>query len=518
MVGVSWLTYRIIAQKSVQAQATDGHDHNRRTSQLHKLRDQSAQSSRSEQKLPTSSPPPGHHRPGSAGREPPASLPQQCSTLAEFAADAENAPSDRLVGKVLLNRYSIKDINGVGNFSTCYNAFDTVDMRWVAIKRFFPQWAEIGTAEWHIVGDLKYSRIVSATSCFWTDEDASDVFHIVMEPLCVDKPIELPDCVCDENHEPIACPRRHRALAKIMVQILSGLAEIHESDIIHADLTPSNMLSTMGSGMGVKLIDFSNAIRKEGWAGYEEDYGVQTPCYRAPEMLLGSGPVGKHIDIWSVGIIALQLLFGNDVFIPGGIEGGEIMRTPLEGRDAAIRRLIDVFGSVKSCEGGRYWLADYFDLSTRWGWEKGKGKVRLSEQTGVLGDYLAHTQDVGLSAWLQGMVEVDWKHRSTVEDALRNPWLVDTLLGNFGRVLLRPRRPHGRPGNEEQEGRRRAGRRVSPEVRDFGVQAFSSSHGAPIPAGTPASHDKPLAVNWNSFSSDIEDPDDQVNLVDGDLG
>lgn len=386
-----------------------------------------------------------------------------------------------------------------------------VEKKWVAIKRFFPQWSEIGTAEWHIVSDFKFSsRIVNATDCFWAEEDATDAFYIVMEQLRSDTPIELPKCACDENHAPIACPRRHRALAKIMVQLLSALAEVHESDVIHADLTPSNMLSTMDSGMGVKLIDFSNAVRKEGWAGYEEDYGVQTPCYRAPEILLGSGPVGKHIDIWSVGIIALQLLFGSDVFIPGGIEGGEIMRAPLEGRDAAVRRLIDIFGSVKSCEGGRYWLPDYTSLSTRWGWEKGKGKVRLGDQAGVLGEYLARTQDVGLTTWIMGMVEVDWKRRSTVGDALRNPWLVDTLLGHFGRVLMRPGPPRVKVDHEE-ELRHRVKRSVTPEVRDFGVQVSSPLLGSPAPV----SHDKGRPDNWNSFSDDADDLDDQVNLVGG---
>lgn len=478
--------------------------------QPQKPKDESILSSCSSvQKLPTSPSPPGHHRSGSAGSEPRASLPLPHTTPAEPAA--EDAPSDDLVGKVLLDRYRIYGVNGGGNFATCYKAFDMVEKKWVAIKRFFPQWSEIGTAEWHIVSDFKFSsRIVNATDCFWAEEDATDAFYIVMEQLRSDTPIELPKCACDENHAPIACPRRHRALAKIMVQLLSALAEVHESDVIHADLTPSNMLSTMDSGMGVKLIDFSNAVRKEGWAGYEEDYGVQTPCYRAPEILLGSGPVGKHIDIWSVGIIALQLLFGSDVFIPGGIEGGEIMRAPLEGRDAAVRRLIDIFGSVKSCEGGRYWLPDYTSLSTRWGWEKGKGKVRLGDQAGVLGEYLARTQDVGLTTWIMGMVEVDWKRRSTVGDALRNPWLVDTLLGHFGRVLMRPGPPRVKVDHEE-ELRHRVKRSVTPEVRDFGVQVASPLLGSPAPV----SHDKGRPDNWNSFSDDADDLDDQVNLVGG---
>jgi serine/threonine protein kinase len=411
-------------------------------------------------------------------------------------------------GTILCGRYRITKVFGRGNFSVCYGAFDQEDNREVAVKRFHHEWFAIGIHEAALLSQFKYSyRIVNSFETFWDGQKDDDKhYHIVMEALRGDSQLALPACNCvDPRHKPIGCPIRHRALAKIMAQLLSGLAELHHQGVIHGDLTPSNILPSRRNLMDTKLIDLSNAIKKEDRRNYENEYEVQTACYRAPQMLLGSGPLGKHIDVWSVGIIALELLFGNDVVIPGGIEGAELLRSPVDGRDALVRRLIEVFGSIRACEGGKYWRDAYGGLSARWGWQKGHGKVELGDNVGALPEVLAATGNPRLQEFLKGLLEVDYTQRLSVDSALRDPWLVGTLLGEWGNVLMNP----GWCGDGEEDAGRRVRPRIgappSPGVGSPGAQAPLMPHSPPLA-------ESPLPLLPDHGGEDWMDGEDGVDM------
>lgn len=431
----------------------------------------------------------------------------------------DGLPNDLAIGSILAGRYDIMSIFGRGHFSTCFEAYDMSDNKRVNIKRFNPRWCGVGESEANMLEHFRNSsRLVNIDTTFWEAAEVGegfitqsiDTFHIVTEVLYPDATVSLPECACSIDHPSIACPVRHKALAKIMSQVLSGLAELHSRGYIHADLTPSNILSSTGRGNAVKIIDLSNAIPRDERVSYEEDYNVQTACYRSPEMMLGYGPIGKHIDVWSAGVIALELLFGSDIVIPGGIEGAELLRSPVEGRDAIVRRMIDIFGSVKSCEGGKYWLEVYKELGTRWGWDKKQGKIKLDENRGAICDVLAQIENKPLQRFLAGMVNTDYEERSTVDEALRDPWLVSTLLGEWGTVLMNP----GWCEDEDvySEGGRRVRRRISTprrQVRDFGVQAE-------IPDSPPLFKPGPNDFETSPtppMSNEEEDEDDYVDLV-----
>ncbi|KAA8910818.1 kinase-like domain-containing protein [Sphaerosporella brunnea] len=390
-------------------------------------------------------------------------------------------------GTVLIDRFLIRRVFGRGSFSICYGALDLATTKEVAIKRFHPEWNMIGENE---ASNLAYltdtTHIVQFIEAFWTEIGGTKCFHIVLEALATQPQLALPTCRCLERHESIACPTRHRALADIVMPILSGLAVLHHQELIHGDLTPSNILQ-QSEGQGLKIIDLSNAITKTQRRMYEDDYNVQTACYRAPEMLLGSGPVGNHIDVWSVGVIALELLFGGQVTIHGGIEGAELLRSPVEGRDALVRRLIDVFGSVRMYEGGKFWREAYGDLSIRWGWQKGHGKIELGENTGALPKILSRIENPKLQRFLEGLVDVDYTQRLTVDRALRDPWLIESILGVWGKVLTSAWQCGDIDGDEAETRReerrcvkkRRTGSPEAATVRNIGVQVTLSPPASP---------------------------------------
>eukprot|EP00931_Biecheleriopsis_adriatica_P031837 TRINITY_DN18623_c0_g1_i1.p1 TRINITY_DN18623_c0_g1~~TRINITY_DN18623_c0_g1_i1.p1 ORF type:complete len:433 (-),score=51.59 TRINITY_DN18623_c0_g1_i1:84-1382(-) len=93
-------------------------------------------------------------------------------------------------------------------------------------------------------------------------------------------------------------------------QIAAGLQHIHDKYLVHCDLKPENILCYPGvAGEGrwnLRIADLG-ASRWEG-----SPFGHMYLCtrwYRAPEILLGTQLARASMDIWSLGIIAQELLY-----------------------------------------------------------------------------------------------------------------------------------------------------------------------------------------------------------------
>lgn len=105
---------------------------------------------------------------------------------------------------------------------------------------------------------------------------------------------------------------RHVTWAKVFV---AGIAALHESKIVHADLKPANALlikdPSLSAGYELKLIDMDFSIladRKAPWHGYQAYIG--TDNYRSPEhMTRGAIPTAAS-DIFTSGLILYELLVG----------------------------------------------------------------------------------------------------------------------------------------------------------------------------------------------------------------
>ena len=99
----------------------------------------------------------------------------------------------------------------------------------------------------------------------------------------------------------------HKAF-EYFIQILNAVYYLHSNNIIHRDIKPENILISADNKL--KLCDF-------GWAKELTLENRSTFCgtmeYMAPE-IVGSENYDYSVDIWSLGILLYELLFGHSPF------------------------------------------------------------------------------------------------------------------------------------------------------------------------------------------------------------
>ena len=102
-------------------------------------------------------------------------------------------------------------------------------------------------------------------------------------------------------------------VASIVRGILRGLHHIHEQGIIHRDIKgPNVMLADNTEDAEIRIMDFGAAMFTESHLPIPTTDVVGTPWFMAPEVL--GWTAGPKSDIWSVGVLTYQLLFGRMPF------------------------------------------------------------------------------------------------------------------------------------------------------------------------------------------------------------
>jgi serine/threonine protein kinase len=102
-----------------------------------------------------------------------------------------------------------------------------------------------------------------------------------------------------------------------MKQIVQGLLYIHKKGIVHRDIKPENIL-IMNGVPKITDLGLAQVMRTSGVSGKSG-----TPFYEAPEVLFEE-KYGQAADIWSLGIVFLELVLGERIFklIKGTIQPG----------------------------------------------------------------------------------------------------------------------------------------------------------------------------------------------------
>lgn len=94
---------------------------------------------------------------------------------------------------------------------------------------------------------------------------------------------------------------------KITKDLLSGLSKIHEYNVIHRDIKCNNLIICRNNN--IKIIDFGLSKKLNRFNLKNTHCG--TPLYVPPELMKGESLTTKS-DIWSVGVLAYELLTGSE--------------------------------------------------------------------------------------------------------------------------------------------------------------------------------------------------------------
>ncbi len=198
--------------------------------------------------------------------------------------------------RVFGDRYEINEKIGSGGMADVYRATDTILKRTVAIKVLHPHFANEEDfvarfkREAQAVANLNHQNIVKIFD--WGAEDST--YYIVMEYLTGRSLKE----VIEEQ-----APLDETLIVDIGRQVLSAVEAAHDSDLVHRDIKPQNIIITENGD--VKVMDFGIA-RSLSSTMTQTGSIMGTAFYLSPEQAQGA-EVSNASDLYSVGIVLYQM-------------------------------------------------------------------------------------------------------------------------------------------------------------------------------------------------------------------
>lgn len=207
-------------------------------------------------------------------------------------------------GRILADRYELKELIGQGGMADVYLAYDDILKREVAVKILRssltgdPIYITRFHREARAAAALCHRNIVE----IYDVGEEDDLYYIVMEYVRGQTLKELID--------------KRGALhyveaVDIMKQVVSATALAHSMGIVHRDLKPQNILVT-DSGI-VKIADFGIASIQSLSQVTQTDTIMGSLHYLAPEIARGEKATPQS-DIYALGVVFYELLRGDVPF------------------------------------------------------------------------------------------------------------------------------------------------------------------------------------------------------------
>lgn len=228
---------------------------------------------------------------------------------------ASASDDDKLIGRTLSGKYVVRDRIGRGGFGAVYRAEQQPVGREVAIKVILPERAagpgDIVARFFREAKALGKLKARNAVTLYDYGEEDDGLLFMVQEFI---DGRTLRSLLKAENRalDP------HRAI-DLACQVLDALEEAHQLDIVHRDITPSNIMITVdhqGREL-VKVLDFGLA-KLRGTNTDEESLtrsgiAMGTPHYMAPEQIL-QRDIDPRTDLYGLGIVLYLMLMGRPPF------------------------------------------------------------------------------------------------------------------------------------------------------------------------------------------------------------
>ncbi len=102
-------------------------------------------------------------------------------------------------------------------------------------------------------------------------------------------------------------------VARVLLEVLDGLAAAHAVSVVHRDLKPANILVEGRSG-AAKLVDFGIATVSDPLEEQHDGVFAGTPEFMAPEQLAGDAPLGPWTDLYAFGVLLAYAVRGRSPF------------------------------------------------------------------------------------------------------------------------------------------------------------------------------------------------------------
>jgi serine/threonine-protein kinase len=218
-------------------------------------------------------------------------------------------------GEVLLGKYRLERVLGRGGMGFVVAATHLGLDQLVAIKMLLPSSLDKKDVlsrfarEARAAAKLRNEHVVRVTD---VGDLPSGAPYLVMEYL---RGKDLADVLIERGPLPI-----DRAIDYVL-QALEAIAEAHAFGMVHRDLKPANLFLASGPGGGeiVKLLDFgiskaSEDPKGEALALTGAGVLIGSPRYMSPEQIRSAKDCDAGTDIWSVGVIAYELITGRVPF------------------------------------------------------------------------------------------------------------------------------------------------------------------------------------------------------------
>ena len=193
---------------------------------------------------------------------------------------------------------------GQGTYATVYKGYrkgekrEVVAVKCINRKRLCKSSSENLYREIEILKGINHENIVQLRDFQW---DNDNIF-LVLEycsggdlSTFLRKYVRLPE----------------RIARKFLRQLSLALQFIHSQNIAHMDLKPQNLLIYSKTDLTLKVGDFGFAQQLLGKEGRDNLRG--SPLYMAVEMFC-SDSYDASVDLWSVGVILFETLFGHAPF------------------------------------------------------------------------------------------------------------------------------------------------------------------------------------------------------------
>lgn len=132
--------------------------------------------------------------------------------------------------------------------------------------------------------------------------------YIVMEYL---EGIDLADKLAEEGPQPV------ERVAGWLVEICDALSAAHALGIVHRDLKPANVfLTKRGDGSTyAKVLDFGISKLPMQSQMTATSATMGSPAYMSPEQMASARDVDVRADVYSLGVLAYEMLTGKPPFI-----------------------------------------------------------------------------------------------------------------------------------------------------------------------------------------------------------